>query len=68
MPNRPAFSEQPDQNRKAQTNNLLDLLYEQASADSFIAENLYGGFGLDPGAAQADFAKRYSSLKYFDID
>ena len=50
--------------RQVHSHNLLDLFYEQATVDSFIAENLYGGYGDN----LPDHAARYAGLKYFDID
>ena len=50
--------------RQVHSHNLLDLFYEQASVDSFIAENLYGGYGDN----LPDHAARYAGLKYFDIE
>lgn len=50
--------------RQGHALNLLDLFYEQADVDSYIAQNLYGGYGADlPESTQ-----RYASLKYFNIE
>ena len=50
--------------RQVHSTNLLDLFYEQATVDSFIAENLYGGYGDN----LPEFTARYAGLKYFDIE
>ena len=50
--------------RQVHSHNLLDLFYEQATVDSFIAENLYGGYGDN----LPEHAARYAGLKYFDIE
>ena len=40
------------------------MFYEQASVDSFIVANLYGGVGDN----LPTFTQRYATLKYFDIE
>ena len=40
------------------------MFYEQATIDSYIAENLYGGVGDN----LPDYTNRYAGLKYFDIE
>ena len=49
-------------------NNLLQIFYEQASVDSYIAENLYGGYGEESTYAMPNYAQRYMSLKYFNLE
>lgn len=50
--------------RQVHSINLLEIFYEQATVDSYIAENLYGGVGDN----LPNYTNRYAGLKYFDIE
>lgn len=50
--------------KQVRSKNLIDMFYEQHAVDSYIAENLYGGAGVD----MPKFTDRYKGLRYFDLD
>ena len=65
--NRRTYSEHDVTEKQVHSINLLQMFYEQASVDSYIAENLYGGYGVQTDDLP-DFTQRYMSLKYFNLE